>query len=522
MTGGTMGTDKLVLCLTTLGTTKILAGTQGNGVFWSVDNGASWNPQNTGLPAGSTVYNMATIGSNIFLPSYGVSMHMATDGASLSWTTTASTGLFNKYVYSIYSNGSSLYAGTFGAGVFISINNASTWTRSNNGIKDVTVASLSNNGSTLFAGTLGNGVFASTDNGSNWIQADNTGLTNPFVNCLMPYSTNMFAGTNAGIFLTGNNGFSWTYSGTGLPANTQINCLTTVSSNMFAGGNDHNVYKSTNNGASWTSLGAPGTGPVNAFTVIGVNIFLGCIGNGVYYSLNGGTTWIPSVTGLTNLNVHSLTSLGTTNIYAGTEAGVFFSNNTGATWTAVSNTTNGMPPITVYSLVNDGTNVIAGTYRGIYLTTNNGTTWFRKNQGLGGDTASQCLLVSGSNVYTGMYPMLPWGGQTSPLVWKRSVSEIISVRNISSEVPESFSLMQNYPNPFNPTTMIKWSMKEAAFVTLKVYDVMGREVGTYVNEKLNIGTYETTFDGSDLSSGVYYYKLQAGNFTDTKKMMLIK
>ena len=82
--------------------------------------------------------------------------------------------------------------------------------------------------------------------------------------------------------------------------------------------------------------------------------------------------------------------------------------------------------------------------------------------------------------------------------------------------------MQNYPNPFNPTTVIKWSLKEAAFVTLKIYDVMGREVGTYVNEKLNIGIYETTFDGSDLSSGVYYYKLQAGNFTDTKKMMLIK
>jgi hypothetical protein len=125
-------------------------------------------------------------------------------------------------------------------------------------------------------------------------------------------------------------------------------------------------------------------------------------------------------------------------------------------------------------------------------------------------------------VFNGVSPVYSYGGQISPLVWKRSVSEIISVRNISSEIPESYSLMQNYPNPFNPTTVIKWSLKEAAFVTLKIYDVMGREVGTYVNEKLNIGIYETTFDGSDLSSGVYYYKLQAGNFTDTKKMMLIK
>ena len=82
--------------------------------------------------------------------------------------------------------------------------------------------------------------------------------------------------------------------------------------------------------------------------------------------------------------------------------------------------------------------------------------------------------------------------------------------------------MQNYPNPFNPATTIKWSIKEGAFVTLKIFDATGQEVGSYVNEKLNAGVYEANIDASNLSSGVYFYKLQAGNFTDTKKMVLIK
>lgn len=88
--------------------------------------------------------------------------------------------------------------------------------------------------------------------------------------------------------------------------------------------------------------------------------------------------------------------------------------------------------------------------------------------------------------------------------------------------PTNFNLEQNYPNPFNPTTNIQFSIPKQNFVTLKVYDVLGREVATLVNEEKSTGFYNVSFDASSLSSGVYIYKIQAGNFINSKKMVLLK
>jgi len=100
--------------------------------------------------------------------------------------------------------------------------------------------------------------------------------------------------------------------------------------------------------------------------------------------------------------------------------------------------------------------------------------------------------------------------------------EAIGIQNISSETPSKFSLSQNYPNPFNPTTNIQFSMCNYQFVTLKVFDMLGREIATLVNEKLAPGSYKVTFNGMDYSSGVYFYRLTTNNFTDTKRMLLLK
>ena len=89
-------------------------------------------------------------------------------------------------------------------------------------------------------------------------------------------------------------------------------------------------------------------------------------------------------------------------------------------------------------------------------------------------------------------------------------------------IVESYSLSQNYPNPFNPTTNIKFSIPKNAQTFLKVYDVLGNEVNTYFDEFLNAGTYNILFEAQNLSSGIYYYKLVSGDFTETKRMMLVK
>ncbi len=88
--------------------------------------------------------------------------------------------------------------------------------------------------------------------------------------------------------------------------------------------------------------------------------------------------------------------------------------------------------------------------------------------------------------------------------------------------PDKFSLEQNFPNPFNPTTTISYSIPKSEFVKIAVYDELGREVANVVNEHQKAGSYKATFTSYDLSSGVYYYRLTAGEYTDTKKMMVIK
>jgi aminopeptidase N len=109
----------------------------------------------------------------------------------------------------------------------------------------------------------------------------------------------------------------------------------------------------------------------------------------------------------------------------------------------------------------------------------------------------------------------------------KTATTTIGINNISSVVPDKFDMYQNYPNPFNPTTKIRFQIKDAGFVNLKIYDILGKEVATLINEKLQAGTYEIPFainqlSNNQTSSGVYFYKIETGNFAKTMKMVLLK
>lgn len=112
-----------------------------------------------------------------------------------------------------------------------------------------------------------------------------------------------------------------------------------------------------------------------------------------------------------------------------------------------------------------------------------------------------------------------YGGPLSSVI---AIVKVIGIKNINTEMPEGFNLIQNYPNPFNPETVIKFKIDKQNTVTLKIYDVTGREVASLLNTRLNSGTYEITFDGKDLPSGAYIYKLTSGNNSISKVMALIK
>jgi hypothetical protein len=98
----------------------------------------------------------------------------------------------------------------------------------------------------------------------------------------------------------------------------------------------------------------------------------------------------------------------------------------------------------------------------------------------------------------------------------------VDVENFHAEVPTDFTLYQNYPNPFNPSTKIRFVIPKSSFVNIKVYNVLGKEIVTLINEERPAGNHEVEFSGTDLPSGVYFYKLQTGSFIQTKKMILLR
>ncbi|MCX6163260.1 MAG: T9SS type A sorting domain-containing protein [Ignavibacteriae bacterium] len=162
-----------------------------------------------------------------------------------------------------------------------------------------------------------------------------------------------------------------------------------------------------------------------------------------------------------------------------------------------------------------------GFYRlhgGIYRSSIQSPIWTAYNEGL---TNLNVNFIYGSNNY--LYAGITYGG-----FFRRHANISISIKN-NSEVCKDYSLFQNYPNPFNPTTNIKYQItntsnvkSEMSNVKLIVYDILGKEIITLVNDKQSAGIYEVTFDGSRLASGIYFYKLQSGDFTQTRKMVLLK
>jgi ligand-binding sensor domain-containing protein len=307
---------------------------------------------------------------------------------------------------------------------------------------------------------------------------------------------------------------------TGLDSGS-VFALAVSGTNLFAGTVDKGVFLSTNNGTSWTAVNSGLTIPyVLSLAVSGTNLFAGIgrasisgeVLGGVFLSTNNGSSWTEADSGLMKPYEVLCLAVSCTNLFAGTEGGdgVFLSTNNGTSWSAVNS---GLTRISVVSFAVSGTNLFAGTDGGVFLSTNNGTSWSTVDSGLT-NTNVLSLAVNGTNLFVGT-----WGNG----VWVRPLSEMVTaVENNHNNIPNHFELKQNYPNPFNPSTTLSFVIGHSSFVDLKVYDVLGREVATLVNEEKPAGNYQVKFNAANLPSGIYIYKLQAGSLTETKKMILLK
>lgn len=384
--------------------------------------------------------------------------------------------LFNDPPISIVVNGSNIFMAS-GNRVYLSTNNGISWTNVSSGLPNIYICCLATNGNYVFAGTFGGGIYRTTDNGNNW-----TNVTSNFqsqytysniVYSIIANDSTIFAGTREKIIISRDRGNTWKDVNSSF-AGTNVRSFAISGTNIIASNYECEIYLSSNNGVDWK--------------LISYGLPRGTSGYGAPLTISGN------------------------NFITGIEGKIYLSTDSGASWNYISLN---LQDYSIQNFVSKGPNVFVGRIDGIYISSDNGKTWGPINYILYKNIF--CLAVSDSNIFAGAYAE---HGQFA--VFRRPLSELITyIKDNKSNFP-NFFLDQNYPNPFNPTTNISYSIPQSANVTLKVYDLLGREVVELVNGEKNPGRYEVRFDGSNLTSGVYFYRLTAGSFSQTKKLLLIK
>ena len=354
----------------------------------------------------------------------------------------------------------------------------------------------------------GGRMFLTTDDGTKWTQISSADSNIDILSIVM-LNSNILAGTWNGFYLSTDGGTTWNaVSPNGIPADIAIWSIVMIDTTLFAG-TTGNIFKSLDNGNTWTEVnsGIPVDARITSIVASEDAIFAGSAGNGIFKTTNGGASWTENNSGLINKYISQLAA-SNTKLLAVTLDGVFVSDNDGMSWVAGIS---GLENINCIVVVNN--QLLAGTDdNGIYLSVDGSVTWTSFSSGIPGNTRVWSLAISSDGVFAG----------TDKGVWRLPLAEIISdVKNIT-ELPKNFTLEQNYPNPFNPRTNISFVIPNSSFVILKIYDLLGNEIETLVNEEKSAGTYEVNWNATKFASGIYFYKMQAGYFIETKKMILLK
>jgi photosystem II stability/assembly factor-like uncharacterized protein len=397
-----------------------------------------------------------------------------------------------------------------------------------------------NNPERLYGGTQDNGTNRTADGGlNNWeniFGGDGFYVLVDYNDANIIYAESQFG------FLgkSTNGGYSWIYSVLdGINGNEPTNWSTPVvmdpnSSNILYYGT-HSLYRTTDGAENWTKIS-----PQLTDWVIGLRL--------------GTITTIAAAP--TNSNV----------IYVGTDdAYIWVTSDNGANWNYISS---GLPERWVTRVVVDPSdeNIVYATFNGlrwhdpqphVFRSTNKGTDWedissnlpdapvnafavdnnFSNILYLGNDVGMYVSFDTGQNweVLGDGLPVLPIGdikihptenylvaGTYGRSMYKIDLNLVTGIEENNLKILNGFSLSQNYPNPFNPSTKISWQSQLGAKTSLKIYDLLGNEVATLMNEYRSAGKHEIVFEASSFASGIYFYKLDIGNFTQTNKMVVLK
>ena len=545
-------------CLAVKGT-DLYAGGEGGGVFRTTNNGTNWTNVSSGLPSDSPI-SLAVNGDNIYVGLWANGIYYSPNNGQ-GWLP---FGEPVGYPSSFAFNGTDMYVCGSMNGIYLTTNNGSDWTKLDNGIPVYSqISEISFIGSTLVVGEAtvnegSRGMFVSTNYGAEWSHI-NWGLPKYCVDGIAVNNGKIFAAACGGMYRSTNEGTDWNKLTVGGNYNWADFSTLGFRSNLsgFAGDENGYAYTTINGGDSWSAKTQIEEGAtVTSFAFISTNVFaatkpfMAGVAGGVYLSTDAGDSWTCVSAGLptladTNTVVSSLAVIGT-NLFAGTGHGVYLSTDNGTSWNKVNN---GLTGIFVYTLAVKDNELFAGTLgQGVFRTNDNGSHWIHTS--LVKDVTS--LAVIDTNLFAGtwaqgMYRMTnidsSWKavGLTGVYVtgmaenngyiyistdynsiWSSALSTLTDIKSSWNQLPVDFNLSQNFPNPFNPTTNIQYSVGKVQHVSLKVYDILGNEITTLVNEVKIKGIYTVKFNGANLASGIYFYKLQTESYSETRKMLLMK
>ena len=493
----------------------LLAGTDGSGIFRSTDHAASWSSSNTGLGS-LKVVELTRDDSLIYAATKtGQRMYSSSDDGE-SWTATNLHSYAVFPVNAIAAGNGYLYAGIFSGGsaggMYRSSDRGTTWAQTSGGITDPYITSILCAGTLVFAGSVYGEVYRSTDAGVQW-SLFNNGLPGDQIKTLLQSGQYFFAGTLGGVYRTFIDSSYWMAVNEGLA--DDIYSLAATESELFAGTGHSSVWK--------RPLGELEQVNVSIAHQPGWNMrslpLFTCCGNAL-------TTLYPSA--ITKAFAYQGSYVRSDSLFSGTGYWLKFADTAGTSFTGTPVLSLKVPlrsgwnligsiseKIAAGSLVTDPTGIIVSNVHGY-----DGASYSVADTITPGD--AYWVKTSGAGMLT-----MSAGSSAVPLKTVRAILDDqpppppLEMEEGVTLAPE-FSLGQNYPNPFNPVTTIEYRLAQTSPVLLKIYNVLGQCVATPVDEIQTSGPGSVRWDAANYPSGLYYYKLQAGNFSETRKLLLIK
>ena len=381
---------------------------------------------------------------------------------------------------------------------------------------DVSTGWLTSNRS----GTSNGYIYRTTNGGVNWDIKYHTNesylASLTFVNNLKGFVT----ANNGRIYKTSNGGNNWVLDSIGGSLYKSINFIN--ENTGWACGEAGYIVKTTNGGINWIHQSSNASNSLN--NIYFVNPLEGFIASdsGVQKSTNGGDNWnwiIPpgdkKYRTVQFLNSNTGFVIGnryfTIGYYPYSQRLVLKTTNAGLSWEPKINITQeGVYYFNNLFFVNDNKGWIISSNSEIRKTTNGGENWFFEQSPI--NESFNCVQFVNEDI--------GWiGGDRGTVLTTNPLS---GIQVISNKIPQKFNLKQNYPNPFNPVTKIGYDLVKNGSVELKIFDLLGREIASLVNERQNAGSYLVDWNASGYPSGVYFYTLQTRDYKETKKMLLLK